>query len=70
MRYIIDRLEETLAICETEDRNTITVPRTDLPASTKEGDVLVLQDGIWELDTEATDERRRKIRKKMLDLFE
>ena len=69
MHYIIDRFEETLAICETEDRDTITVPRTD-PASTKEGDVLVLQDGIWELDTEATDERRRKIRKKMMDLFE
>ena len=70
MHYIIARFEETLAICETEPRHTITGPRTDLPASTKEGDVLVLQDGIWELDTEATDERRRKIRKKMMDLFE
>ena len=40
MKYIIDRLEEGLAICETELRKCISVPVSHLPKEVKEGDVL------------------------------
>ena len=40
MKYIIDRLEEGLAICETELRKRISVPVSHLPKEGKEGDVL------------------------------
>ena len=40
MKYIIDRLEEGLAICETELRKRISVPVSHLPKEVKEGDVL------------------------------
>lgn len=35
MKYIIDRLEEGLAICETEARERITVPVSHLPENVK-----------------------------------
>lgn len=70
MRYVIDRFEEELAICEAEDRETISVSKKDLPDSAKEGDVIVLKDERWELDSEGTKARRDRIKKKMMELFE
>ena len=69
MKYIIDRLEEGLAICETEARERITVPVSHLPENVKEGDVLQAQDGLFSLDTEETDKRRKEMKKKLMDLF-
>lgn len=45
MKYIIDRLEEGLAICETELRKRISVPVSHLPKEVKEGDVLREEEG-------------------------
>ncbi len=71
MQYVIDRLEEELAICENDDREMISIPRNELPVSVNEGDVILLEeDGSWVLDTDATKKRRERIRKKMMDLFE
>ena len=69
MKYIIDRLEEGLAICETEARERITVPVIHLPENVKEGDVLQAEDGLFSLDTEETDKRRKEMKKKLMDLF-
>lgn len=66
----IDRFEEEYAICENEDQTMVTIPRETLPDDAREGDLLTLQDGIFHLDTEATEARRRRIRKKMMDLYE
>ena len=70
MKYIIDRLEEGLAICETEARERITVPVSHLPENVKEGDVLREEEGRFFLDSEETDKRRREMKKKLMDLFE
>lgn len=70
MKYIIDRLEEGLAICETELRKRISVPVSHLPKEVKEGDVLREEDGRFFLDSEETDKRRREMKKKLMDLFE
>lgn len=69
MRYIIDRLEEDLAVCENEQKEMITIPRGTLPRELKEGDVVNELDGVFSLDEEETNNRRRKMRKKLLDLF-
>ena len=68
MKYIIDRLEEGLAICETELRKRISVPVSHLPKEVK--DVLREEDGRFFLDSEETDKRRREMKKKLMDLFE
>ena len=70
MKYIIDRLEEGLAICETELRKRISVPVSHLPKEVKEGDVLREDEGRFFLDSEETDKRRREMKKKLMDLFE
>lgn len=70
MRYIIDRLEEGLAVCEDELKKIITIPRTMLPNEVKEGDILKEEKGIFTLEPESTKERRKTIRKKLEDLFE
>ncbi|WP_314724952.1 DUF3006 domain-containing protein [Enterocloster bolteae] len=70
MKYIIDRLEEGLAICETELRKRISVPVSHLPKEVKEGDVLREEEGRFFLDSEETNKRRREMKKKLMDLFE
>ena len=70
MKYIIDRLEEGLAICETELRKRISVPVSHLPKGIKEGDVLREEEGRFSLDSEETDKRRREMKKKLMELFE
>lgn len=70
MKYIIDRLEDGLAICEDELKKMISIPRTQLPEKLKEGDILNEEEGRFTLDAEATRKRREKLRKKLMNLFE
>ncbi len=70
MRYIIDRLEEGLAVCENELKKMITVSKDALPPEVKEGDVLEEVNGVFSRDEEGTENRRRELKKKLMDLFE
>lgn len=70
MKYIIDRLEEGLAMCENELKKMVSIPLEHLPQDIKEGDLIHEEEGTFSLDREATEERRRKMRKKLTDLFE
>ena len=69
MSYIIDRFEGDYAVCEKEDRTTLLVPRSELPPQSMEGDVLVYEDGVYRVDSDATQERRRRIEEKRTRLF-
>lgn len=58
---ILDRLEETLAVLETDD-GMVNVPRELLPADVREGDVLrQTADGTYITDAAATQARREKL---------
>lgn len=70
MKYIIDRLEEGLAICEDELRKRISIPIEHLPDGLKEGDVLNEEKGLFSIDPQETENRRVKLKKKLMDLFE
>ncbi len=61
MLYSIDRLEGDLAVLIDEDENTVTLPRTQLPADVKAGDMLRLTDGEYTIDAEAARARRERI---------
>ena len=60
MKYIIDRFEEGNAVCEQEDRTMLLISRSQLPSDAKEGDVILYTDGVYQVDKEATLERKRK----------
>jgi len=60
---IIDRFEGEFAVVETND-GVVNIPRIDLPADTREGDVLVM--GVDKTGTEA---RKKSIERRMNKLF-
>ncbi|GAA6295550.1 MULTISPECIES: DUF3006 domain-containing protein [Enterocloster] len=70
MKYIIDRLEEGIAVCENELKKLISIPKDLLPDGLKEGDVLEEQEGRFLRDEQGTEARRKEMRKKLMDLFD
>jgi hypothetical protein len=60
---IIDRFEGDLAIVETA-AGMAAIPKADIPANAREGDVLSIQ-----LDGDATSNRKKNIDKMMNNLF-
>ena len=70
MKYIIDRLEEGIAVCENDLKKLISIPKDLLPDGLKEGDVLEEQEGRFLRDEQGTEARRKEMRKKLMDLFD
>lgn len=70
MKYIIDRLEGTIAVCEDENKQMVNIPKYRLPLEAKEGDAIVEKDGMFEIDDAETLERRAKMKQLMNKLFE
>ena len=69
MQYIIDRIEGSLAVCERGDGAWEEIPLAQLPEGAREGSVLVLRNGAWELDLQAEQERRARLFAKQEGLF-
>jgi hypothetical protein len=61
---IIDRFEGDFAVVETSSGGFVNIPRADLPAAAREGDVLVI--GLNKTETE---ERKERIDGLMNKLF-
>lgn len=69
--WVIDRFEGELVICE--NRNTkqlISIKSNQIPSEAKEGDVLKLVNGKYELDYIKKSEIQNTIDNKMKNLFE
>lgn len=64
MKWIIDRIENNIAVCEINNGTTIDVNLNALPKEIKEGDVLNIS-----VDKAETENRKEKISKLMNDLF-
>lgn len=64
MRLTIDRFEGTFAICEMEDGSFLNLPNGFLPNGAKEGSKLRI-----ELDLDAEEKDRERIKSKMNNLF-
>lgn len=68
--YTIDRFEGDLAVCE--DRKTkemINIKRKDLPEYSREGSILKLNNGKFELDLEEEEKVEKRIKEKMDNLW-
>ena len=68
-KYIIDRFEGDFAVLEKESGGTIDVSKKDIPDA-KEGDVLILENGIYKVSLEETQRRKELIAEKLRKLFE
>ena len=70
MQYIIDRIENDVAVCEREDGGFEDIPLRELPKGAREGSVLVKDgDGAWALDLETEQERRARLFEMQEGLF-
>ena len=72
MKYLtVDRMDGIYAICEDKDRKMFAIPRSDLPASIREGDKLDIDDeGNVSVNGKATAAARSETRRKEDDLFD
>lgn len=72
MRYIVDRIEEGYAICESDDENNalISIKIDEIPFLLREGDVIYFEDNKWIKDDFEKDEIASRIEKKMNNLWE
>lgn len=64
MKWIIDRIENNIAVCELENGEMLDVKISALPKGIKEGDVIKLS-----VDETETNERKERIDKLMNSLF-
>ncbi|MDE6469908.1 MAG: DUF3006 domain-containing protein [Eubacterium sp.] len=64
MKWIIDRIENDIAVCELENGTFIDVKVNALPKDIGEGDVITIL-----IDKTETEKREEKINKLMNDLF-
>lgn len=69
MIYIVDRMEEGMAVCEDEQKQMHTFPLSQLPEGISEGDVFIEKDGHFLLDEAAKEQRAQRIRAKMRRLW-
>lgn len=67
--YIVDRIENGIAVCEDESRRMHDIPLANLPAGTKPGSVLSFRDGAFRLEEDLEQERRRRILELEAKLF-
>ena len=67
-KYIIERFEENFAVLEKPEGGTINVEKELIPEG-KEGDAVILEDGIYRVDSELTARRKKIISEKMRKLF-
>lgn len=67
--YVIDRFEEDIAVLEGPGGRMRDVPRSRLPAGSRAGDVLRLENGAWRRDEAETARRAAEIRRMMKDIF-
>lgn len=69
MKYIIDRFVDDYAVCEDENKQMVNIPIKELPANIKEGDCLIYENGVYTVDSNWADARKKRIRDKMDDIF-
>lgn len=63
MRYIIDRFEESYAVCETEQGEYINIKRNELPKDAREGDIIIQEESVYTVDLIETEKRKERIKK-------
>ena len=68
MMFYVDRIEENLAVVQREDGVPGFIFRKELPEGTREGSVLICEDGAYRLDEEKEKARRREMYRRLQKL--
>ena len=69
MKYIIDRIEDNIAILENQEtKEMIDIDINELPANIKEGNVLIYENKKYYIDVNLEQERKKNILEKFQKL--
>ncbi len=71
MKFVIDRIENGIAICEdVENRNIFEIGIDKLPSECKEGSVVIFENNTYMIDVKEEKARKKRIKEKMKKLWE
>lgn len=70
MKFIIDRFENDIAVCEDENGKIIEFLKSQLPKNAETGDVIIQKNNRYYVDKQETSKRRQEIEELMDELFE
>jgi hypothetical protein len=71
MHYVVDRIESGIAVCNSlTTGEDMEIKASELPAKTKEGDIIAETDGKYIFDKELTEKRRADLKARMDRLFD
>lgn len=62
-QFIVDRVEERIAILEKTDGSVISIGIPKLPRRVKEGDILNYSNGVYKIDKKGTKLRQKEMQK-------
>jgi hypothetical protein len=68
-RYIVDRIEENIAVCENEDMTFSEINVSLLPRGVKDGDCIIEENGVYTIDVSETEKRKAEVDKLLDDIF-
>ncbi len=65
MKYIVDRVEDNIVVCENlETKEMIELDKSLLPENIKDGNVLLFENNEYKLDLNEEELRRQRIRER------
>lgn len=69
MKYSVERIEDNIALCEDDLGKTIKLRLDELPKGTREGEIIVLTENGYTIDSDETSARRKKMAEMQKKLF-
>ena len=70
MRYIIDRFEGDIAVCEDATGHTLDIKKSKLPKNADVGDMIVFENNRYQVAKKETDLLRKEIEDLMDEVWE
>jgi len=65
MEYIIDRIEDGIAVLENKSGEIIELPRKDLPKGAREGQCLIKEGEGYAIDRAGTEKRKAEMKARL-----
>lgn len=70
MTYVVDRIEGGVVVCQAPDTGeNAEFPKEKMPPGLREGDIVRLENGVFTIDGQRTQQRKAELSKRLNDLF-
>ena len=67
--FVIDRIEEGIAVILDDENNRIEINRSEIQGNVRDGAVVINDNNSWIVDDEETNKRREAMRSRLNRLF-